>query len=293
MPLAAQRDAQHRRVDVPAVDDDAAPAVRILERGADDAGLAPGELRHRVEQVREAREPVPQRSADLVVGRVGVAGGHDDAGRASFEMMSGVVISGASVTRVRPPRSEVSSPIAPSSSPRSFAGSWTPLRATLRNGPSMWMPSTPGTPASIAARTASSARATTSRSSLMSVGRNPVVPKRRWASPIARIASTVGSALKSTPPPPFTCVSRKPGSSRWPPRSWRTARRHARVVAGDDVDDPAAVEQHGPALDDAVVAEHAAVDECDRHQTVSVTLRRCGGRSGSRPRATASALASR
>ena len=140
--------------------------------------------------------------------------------------MSGVVISGASVTRVRPPRREVSSPIAPSSRPRSFAGSCTPLRATFRNGPSMWMPSTPGTRASIAARTASSARATMCRSSLMSVGRNPVVPKRRCAWPISRMASTVGSALKSTPPPPFTWVSRKPGISRWPLRSWRTALRH-------------------------------------------------------------------
>ena len=127
----------------------------------------------------------------------------------------------------------------------------------------------------------------------MSVGRKPVVPKRRCASPIARMASTVGSALKSTPPPPFTWVSMKARQQQLAAEVVALGAPAARVVVGDDVDDPAALEQHGAALDDALVAEHAAVDERDRHQTVSVTLRRCGGRSGSRPRATASALANR
>src|SRR5213082_2604497 len=72
------------------------------------------------------------------------------------------------------------------------------------------------------------ARATTSRSALMRVGRNPVVPKRRWARPMARIVSTVGASLKSTPPPPLTCESMKPGSSSWPPRSYLSARRARR-----------------------------------------------------------------
>jgi hypothetical protein len=75
----------------------------------------------------------------------------------------------------------------------------------------------------IASRTACTASAITDRSSLMSVGRNPVVPKRRCARPMARIASTVGDSLKSTPPPPFTCASMKPGSSIAPSRSWRRA----------------------------------------------------------------------
>ena len=44
VPLAAQGDAQHGRVDMAAVHDDAAPAVRVVERGADDSGFAPGEL---------------------------------------------------------------------------------------------------------------------------------------------------------------------------------------------------------------------------------------------------------
>ena len=95
----------------------------------------------------------------------------------------------------------------------------------------------------------------------------------------------MGSSLKRTPPPPFTCVSTKPGSSRCAAEVVAGGATATRVVAGNDVDDPAAVQQHGAALEEAVVAEHAAVDERGGHQTVSVTLRRCGGRSGSRPRA--------
>src|SRR6185436_2220345 len=67
----------------------------------------------------------------------------------------------------------------------------------------------------------------------------------------------------------------------------------ARVVVGDDVDYPSSLEQYGAVIDDAGITEHPAVDQRNRHQTVSVTLRKCGGRSGSRPRAMASALASR
>ena len=54
----------------------------------------------------------------------------------SWLMILGVVISGASVTSVRPLRREVRSPSALGSSSRSLAGSCTPLRAALRNGPS-------------------------------------------------------------------------------------------------------------------------------------------------------------
>ena len=109
-----------------------------------------------------------------------------------------------------------------------------------------------------------------------------MVPKRRWARPISRMASTVGSALKSTPPPPFTCVSRKPGSSRWPPRSWRTARvgsaRRRRRRRRRSARRRAARRGRRRCRSST---EHAAVDQRDRHQTVSVTLLKCGGRSGS------------
>ena len=65
-----------------------------------------------------------------------------------------------------------------------------------------------------------------------------------------------------------------------------------RIPRSYDIDDPASIEQHDSIVLEAGVAKDATVDERDRHQTVSVTLRRCGGRSGSSPRAIASALAS-
>ena len=109
--LQPQRDAQHHRVGVHAVDDDAAPAAGILERRAHRAGLAAGERRHGVEQVREAGEAVAQRGCGSRR-RWRWCGRRRRRRRpaTSRSMISGVVISGASVTSVRPPRSEVSKP---------------------------------------------------------------------------------------------------------------------------------------------------------------------------------------
>jgi len=58
--------------------------------------------------------------------------------------------------------------------------------------------------------------------SVISVGRKATVPKRRCAAPIAAIPSADVVSLNSTPPPPFTCQSTKPGAS-----SPATARRAA------------------------------------------------------------------
>ena len=68
---------------------------------------------------------------------------------------------------------------------------------------------------------------------------------------------------------------------------------HARVGGDDDIGDARAVEQHGGTVNETGVAEHACVDQCGEHQTVSVTLRRCGGTSGFRPRRSDSVLAAR
>src|SRR6478672_100159 len=81
------------------------------------------------------------------------------------------------------------------------------------------MPSTPGTPWAIASRVAVIARCMTAASSLINVGRKPVVPNRRCARPIAAIASTEVSLLNSTPPPPLTWASMKPGTRQSPCRS--------------------------------------------------------------------------
>ncbi len=152
------------------------------------------------------------------------------------------------------------------------------------------MPITPGTPSAIAASTAAIASRITSMSSLINVGRKPVVPKRRCASPMRRIVSTVGASLNSTPPPPLTWQSMKPGSSRSPPRSSTVEIGYAAIVRGDDRVDHAGVDEHGDVVAETIRGQHARVDERGGHQTVSVTLLRCGGASGSRPRRTASAF---
>src|SRR6266853_250687 len=103
------------------------------------------------------------------------------------------------------------------------------------------MPSTPGTPASMALRTAAIARATTSRSALISVGRKPVVPKRRWARPMARMAATLGAP-------------------------------HAPVGRRDDVENAPLAQQHAPVFRESVLEQHPAVSERHAHQRVSVTL---------------------
>ncbi len=59
---------------VPVVDDQPAPAVRIVQRGADHAGLAAAQRGHRVEQVGEAAHARIQRGADGGVIGSGVAG---------------------------------------------------------------------------------------------------------------------------------------------------------------------------------------------------------------------------
>ena len=48
-----------------------------------------------------------------------------------------------------------------------------------------------------------------------------------------------------------------------------------------------ALDQHDLVVDQTRVGEHPAVDECERHHSVSVTLLRCGGASGLKPRASA------
>jgi len=57
-----------------AIRDDAAPTALIIERSADDAGLAARELRHRVEKVREAGKTVAQGEPDLSVGCISMPG---------------------------------------------------------------------------------------------------------------------------------------------------------------------------------------------------------------------------
>jgi hypothetical protein len=88
-------------------------------------------------------------------------------------------------------------------------------------------------------------------------------------------------------------MSRKPGQQHRAAEVAPLGRRAARVVRGHDVDDAIAIDEHGRAFDEALFDEHAAVEQRERAHSVSVTLLRCGGRSGSRPRASASVFAMR
>ena len=203
---------------------------------------------------------------------------------------AGVTVSAATVT------STVSSPVesrasrSASAMGRISAGSWAPLRATDRCGPSRWIPSTPGRPAAMASRTAATARACRSGRSVMKVGRQPVVPKRRCAAATPAAPSAVGVALNRMPPPPFTCASTKPGASRPWPRS-STGTPSGTAPAGSTAAIRAAVEQHGVAVEDGIAREEPGGGEGAAHQTVSVTLRSRLGRSGSWPRVRLSASA--
>ncbi len=67
----------------------------------------------------------------------------------------------------------------------------------------------------------------------------------------------------------------------------------ARMILGNDVENAAALEQHAPAFDERLPAQHPPVVKRNGHQTVSVTFLRFGGRSGSSPRASDSAFAMR
>ena len=70
-------------------------------------------------------------------------------------------------------------------------------------------------------------------------------------------------------------------------------RARARVVAPDEGDDASRVDEDATLLHESVVREHPRVDEQLHDHIVRVTLARCGGSSGSRPRAIARALAAR
>src|SRR5262245_52805762 len=72
MSTAAQRQTQHRRIDVGAIDDDAKPRAGAFECSRNGTGLPAGERTHGVEQVSEARKTFSERSSGLGVGGHGM-----------------------------------------------------------------------------------------------------------------------------------------------------------------------------------------------------------------------------
>ena len=139
---------------------------------------------------------------------------------ASCAMNPGGTSSGARVTTVQWACGAHSSAASASSGRRIIAGSCTPGLPGDRNGPSKWMPSTPGL-AGADARTASSAARILAGVSVISVGSSAVVPNFRCAATMAAMPSGVGSSLNRTSPPPLTCTSMNPGASHAPSGSVR------------------------------------------------------------------------
>src|SRR5437867_2658268 len=91
-----------------------------------------------------------------------------------------------------------------------WARRWAPRNEGLRNGPSMWAPSTRAPVASAAAPTVAANSAPTSTGSEMIVGRNAVTPVAGSACEMAAIESAPAAA--SWPANPFTWRSTNPGA---------------------------------------------------------------------------------
>ena len=161
----------------------------------------------------------------------------------------------------------------------SALGRGRPCGRRERCGPSRWRPRKPGTFAATAAMPAATASAVIAGVSVISVGSSAVVPNWAWAEQMVRIASTVGLSLSSAPPPPLTWRSTKPGTRMPPPRSVASPDAVATIASTATVAD----DQRRAVVVPAVAVEDSCAGERRGH-TVSVTLRRCGGRSGSKPR---------
>ena len=95
------------------------------------------------------------------------------------------------------------------------------------------------------AHRARSRAAITERSSLMSVGRNPVVPKRRCAAPMARIASTLGIVVEEHAAAAVHLAVDEPGRRQAPSQVAALGLHDARIVLGHDRGDALAFDEHG------------------------------------------------
>ena len=104
----------------------------------------------------------------------------------------------------------------------------------------------------------------------------------------SRMPASAGWSFSITPPPPLTCRSTNPGASTPPSSRDQLARR--RLGRGHDrrATRPSSTTSAAPACSRAAVEDRGAGEDRGAH-TVSVTLRRCGGVSGSNPRRRASA----
>ena len=87
----------------------------------------------------------------------------------------------------------------------------------------------------------------------MSVGRKPVVPKRRWARPISADGIDRRFGVEQHAAAAVYLRVQKARQQQMATEVVADRVPTARVVVGDDVDDPPSVEQYGAVIDDAVV----------------------------------------
>ena len=165
-----------------------------------------------------------------------------------------------------------------------------PLRAGSRNGPSRWMPSTPGTPCAIAIA---------SGVDRLAHDRRVVADQRRQQAGGAEAAMRRADAphaldgrwsLNSTPPPPLTWQSMNPGS-----KVALADRACARVSLPVAVVTTGYARRRSPPPDllDPAIGQHAAIDQGKAAHTRFGDLAQMRRTSGSSPRRSASALIAR
>ena len=192
-------------------------------------------------------------------------------------MMSGVVISGASVTSVRPPRSEVSSSSALVIELAQLRRVVHSLARDVEEGALDVDAEDPGH-----ARLQRAAHRGDGARDDVEVGADQRGQKAGGTE--AAMGAADGAdrldARRVVEQHPAAAVHLRVDEARQQQAAAEIAALRAaaaRVGRGDDVEDAPVVDQHAAAVREALLAQHAPVHQCDAHQSVSVTLLRFGG----------------
>ena len=184
------RDAKAGGGDMEEVDDEARHRARRSSSAAPTTpGLAAQQRRHGVEEMGDAGEAGGARRGDLLVARGGVAGGEAMTPASASPRGSSPAWSDPArcVSSVTPRPSEVTRATSSSLDAPHQRRVMDALPLRVEKGPLEVDAEHAGDAApSSASRTAAIASAMRSRVSVISVGRRPVVPKRRWASAMRR-----------------------------------------------------------------------------------------------------------
>src|SRR5213082_2289087 len=204
-------------------------------------------------------------------------------------MICGVVTSGASVTSVRPPVSEVRSPSALASRSRSFARSYALARYVEERALDVNPEHARHAGLEGAAHRGDGARhhveVGADEGRKESGGAEAAVGAADGADRLDGRGIVEEHAAAAVDLRVDEAGQQQLAAEIAPLRAPR-----APVRGGDDIEYAAVLDEHASALREPVLEQHPAVDQGNAHQRVSVTLARCGGWSGSPPRASARAL---